>query len=953
MMISSHSLGEVSGNYAWIGNRTHLTYYTLDAQIIIRLITAFIFTALCFGGVYAGTIRGTIRAKGTKEPIVGANVSLPGTGMGAVTNASGDFFVSMFAGTYTIRVSMLGYAPYEDKNVIVPDDTSEVFLEIIIKESPMSVSDVVIRGRANRELESSGIRSEFESNNIINIITAQTIERSTDRTAAEVLQRISGLSLIKDNGEGRYVVMRGLEQQYNNTLVDGIKIPSPESKDRFVPLDIFPSALFERIDVTKALTPDLPGDAIGGTTDLIFRSAPETLVLNASAATGYSSSLIHGTITSFDPSTVPELDPDRLHGTVSESDPTTLLAHRYIASPSDFTVNDLKFTNKTAPPDGIYSLVIGNRFFDKQFGIIAAGSYQNTYNVTETQVYTVDKQFSSNYIPYNQTLDNRTYGIHKMRDGATVKADYIMDIDQQLAATFIYVNQVQDLTLHGISSTLNGERGAASVTTSYRSALNIQTIANYSLSGEHFTLSSISLRWVANYSDAIQDRPDDAEYTLLQSYDKYGNLPSTYGFGSIFHSWRKNNDKQYLTKVDISWKLTEDGTHTIQTGASYQALNRVNFQDDFLLNPIIQKNGRTQTFTEIDSVQVFVVGSAGNPVFGYQNYKAQEGLWSGYAEYAFNIGSLQVLTGVRWEQAHDVYWTAAPITQGPISGPTQDTVIFVDLMPSMHIRYALDPENIIRFSVTRTMSRPSYFDLVPAQDKGDNTSTQGNPNLRAARSTNIDLQYEYVTSTTNQFSIGVYAKRIIDPIEDEVYGTNISTITKGNGNPADVYGAEVSALVHLENFGISGNYTYVYSRITDQVYCDTINQNTGDQFTVYFKRTRPLQSQSPVLANATLSYENAQWGTGIRVSYNYTGRRLVAVNNYDALDIYEDAVDDMDCAADQEILPGLKLSLKLSNLLNSHVVQEIPSGELIKHPTMFVQRDTNRLHGTIGINFRL
>ena len=231
-----------------------------------------------------------VRTKGTSEPIVGANVSFPGTGMGAVTNASGEFFVSMFAGTYNIRVSMLGFERYEDKTVVVPDDTSEVMIEIYLKESPLGVGEVVVRARANRELEAAGVRTEFESNNIINVVTAQTIERSTDRTATEVLQRVAGLSIVKQNGEGHAVVMRGLTQQYNNTLVDGIKIPSPESKDRFVPLDIFPSSLFERIDVTKALTADLPGDAIGGTTDLVIRRAPESFILQASAATGYNSS---------------------------------------------------------------------------------------------------------------------------------------------------------------------------------------------------------------------------------------------------------------------------------------------------------------------------------------------------------------------------------------------------------------------------------------------------------------------------------------------------------------------------------------------------------------------------------------------------------------------------------------------------------------------------------------
>ena len=268
----------ISKNISQAGDRKSSLTTFWDLRKKGSMLMACLCAFLCASTACAGSIRGTVRAKGTNEPIVGANISFPGTGMGAVTNVSGEFFVSMFAGTYKIRVRMLGYKHYENGNIVVPDDTSEVVLEIFLKDEPLNVADVVIHGRANRELESSSRLAEKQANNVINVVGAQAIERSTDRTIADVLGRVSGLSLIRDqNGEGRYVVMRGLEQQYNNTLLDGIKIPSPESSSRFVPLDIFPSGLFERIEVTKALTPELAGDAIGGSTNLMMREAPRNL----------------------------------------------------------------------------------------------------------------------------------------------------------------------------------------------------------------------------------------------------------------------------------------------------------------------------------------------------------------------------------------------------------------------------------------------------------------------------------------------------------------------------------------------------------------------------------------------------------------------------------------------------------------------------------------------------
>ena len=96
-----------------------------------------------------------------------------------------------------------------------------------------------------------------------------------DVTLGNTIQRVSGVTIQRTStGEGRYAIVRGMDQRYNNTLVNGIKIPSPDDKYRFVPLDIFPSELLERLEVIKALTPSMEGDAIGGSVNLVMKNAP-------------------------------------------------------------------------------------------------------------------------------------------------------------------------------------------------------------------------------------------------------------------------------------------------------------------------------------------------------------------------------------------------------------------------------------------------------------------------------------------------------------------------------------------------------------------------------------------------------------------------------------------------------------------------------------------------------
>ena len=212
-----------------------------------------------------GTIKGNVREKNTKLAVVGAAVFIEGTSYGTLTDTSGDYVIkNVPPGKVRSRGSMRLVTSAQTRTFDVESESGVVVQNFSLKEKLITLNESVITARANNELETTARAAEKNAANLVNVISAQAIDQSTDRTAADVLQRVSGMSLIRDQGEGRYVVMRGLAQQYNNTLVDGIKIPSPESKDRFVPMDIFPSSLFERIEVTKSMTPDIAGDAIGG-----------------------------------------------------------------------------------------------------------------------------------------------------------------------------------------------------------------------------------------------------------------------------------------------------------------------------------------------------------------------------------------------------------------------------------------------------------------------------------------------------------------------------------------------------------------------------------------------------------------------------------------------------------------------------------------------------------------
>lgn len=176
--------------------------------------------------------------------------------------------------------------------------------------------------------------------NVMNVMSAKAIELSPDLTVANALGRISGITLERSaSGEGQYAILRGMDKRYNYTLVNGVKIPSPDNKNRFVPLDIFPAEMLDRLEVSKSLTADLEGDGIGGAVNMVMKDAPDRRQVSANFTMGYSAMYFSRKFDSFRTSPIQDKSPNELHG----SD--------YAVSITDFTTRNLAVKQKQFVPD--------------------------------------------------------------------------------------------------------------------------------------------------------------------------------------------------------------------------------------------------------------------------------------------------------------------------------------------------------------------------------------------------------------------------------------------------------------------------------------------------------------------------------------------------------------------------------------------------------------------------
>ncbi len=177
-----------------------------------------------------------------------------------------------------------------------------------------SLNEVAVTEHVSRETDAAARSAEKNANTTLNAVSAQSIAISPDVLISNVVSRVPGISIDRSNtGDAQHVIIRGMDKQYNTTLINGIKIPSPDNKNRYVPLDIFPAGLVDRLEVYKTLTPDMEGDASGGVVNMVMKTAPDKLVVNGEVGTGYSQIFIDRSFETFDRSTVNSQSPGEVH----------------------------------------------------------------------------------------------------------------------------------------------------------------------------------------------------------------------------------------------------------------------------------------------------------------------------------------------------------------------------------------------------------------------------------------------------------------------------------------------------------------------------------------------------------------------------------------------------------------------------------------------------------------
>ncbi len=295
------------------------------------------------------------------------------------------------------------------------------------------------------------------------------------------------------------------------------------------------------------------------------------------------------------------------------------------------------------------------------------------------------------------------------------------------------------------------------------------------------------------------------------------------------------------------------------------------------------------------------------------------------AKIHFFNDKLEVLGGVRVENTHlhDSANLDPHLRAGVFS--TDD---YMNVLPSLHLKYALSKRENLRLSYFSSITRPSFFELVPYTFPGEDFDEMGNPNLVASVAKNLDLRYEWFPKGIDQVLIGAFYKNIANPIEYELTtptGPSNVVIQPNNlPNAATNYGAEVVITKYFHYFGVTANYTYTHSAVTvPSLYLgDTAASPKPVQHTYHVTETRPLQGQAAHVGNIALIYKNPKMGLDLQLGEQYTGRHIVIAYGYQGLDYWQRGLLTSSFSGEKRIVKHVSLYVKVNNLLNTKTIIE-------------------------------
>jgi outer membrane receptor protein involved in Fe transport len=889
------------------------------------------------------------------EPQQGVSVKVT-NGPGTSTGTDGSFTLSLAPGTkYEITFSSVGYATKKLSDVEV-GATGANELNITLEIASTNLTGVVVQSTAvsaRRENVASIIQFQKNTNTVASVISAETIRRSPDRNTGEVLKRTPGASI----QEGRFIIVRGLADRYNQAMLNGILLTSTEPDRKTFSFDLIPSAMIDNIIINKAFVPELPGEWAGGLIQVNTKDIPTKGFFNLQVGTGFNTQTIGRTFYRDRGGKLDWLGIDdgtralpSSYTTKSGFDRLSLSQKSAIGSQLR---DDWSARQTSAPLNASFQANGG--FTTRVFGKKTGGTFGLLYNKSNRFI---DLYNQSNTAAGTVFSANTQFNDDRYQQDISIGA--IGSLSMQLNP----LNRVSLKALINVNSTNHTTRREGVDVPATRDLRGTEalfkqnTFFTTQLTGDHTLNTKLKLRWYGAFNILDGYIPDQRRilyYKEMGTANPYRLLlSSTLSQQSGSRIFQMLNDYIYTTGGDLSYSFNAFGQkQTLKGGYMLQVKDRL-YDGQFYANFIAKPNDAIES---LPADRVFAAENFGNGEDNRIGFNAIQNKNFRYlANTILNAGFLQMDN--QFSPALRVVWGGRIEHYDQLVGSvkvsdTRHTYSKVlDFLPGLNATYKLNQKTNIRLSGSQTVIRPELRELTALNiyDFELNASVSGNPKLKRTKITNFDLRYELYPRGGEAFTAGVFYKYFKTPIEqyfDEAAG-GASTFTFINSEKATTFGAEVELrkrldfLPILKNFTFQSNVSYIRSRVESKEY----------------DLDRPLQGQSPYVLNISMLYDLPASGFNATLLYNQIGRRIYYVgqnslNIGGAPDIYEASRPLLDFQVSKKVIKSKgEIKLNIADILNrrQYFYQNIDKKTSFEKGSD-AYRFTRKLGTTVGLTF--
>ena len=870
----------------------------------------------------SGTIEGRVTDP-AHDALRGARVELQPKGLTAVSDDQGQLtFTGIPSGNYTLTVSYIGFSQFSAPVTVTAGQVVQV--DASLKIGAVS-EEVLVRGeREHGELEA--INRESTANNILEVLPAEVITSLPNTNVADALGRLPGVSLERDEGEGKYVQIRGTEPRLSNVTINGVHVSSPERDVRNVKLDIIPADLVESIEVSKTLSANQDGDAIGGSINLITRSADDEPYYSITGMVGYTPIVNGRWLTEEDATFTKRLGPEKRLG---------------IAIGGSYDFNGRGYNNiEPAPgtqdfgngPVVVYTGIHLREYIFRRnrYGFAGTGDYHlhngtayvrglfsefkdfgDTWNVNEslgnlTSPTTSDNTGNVVIRHLNRTPQQRIY---------SVAAGENLNFGQNLLTyQFAVSRERQDGQFP--SAYFNGpSNGAFGNDASHPSTAKVPVLNGMSVNDP----ARYTFNHIIGAVDPVRELDLEGSLSFARHY-LFGSHSGSFELGTKI----RNGDKKNVTYEPVFDATGSPGLPYTQVLGDTPKDPNFYFKQ-YSLPPLSNYKKILGSLASNPDAEVLDVSSTrarSDP----NNYHTIERIYAGYAMNTLNFGRTRVETGVRIEatQSNFTGYHVTFDTNGNYvsTTPVRGSNSYVNALPSVNVQYAFTPTTDIRAGYGRGIARPNFADLPPyiLQDDSSQQILVGNPNLKPTTANNFDILAEHYLKPVGIIKAGVFYKDMQDPIFPVTStipsGPNagFQQVQPANGTTAHIFGVEASYRQlfsflpgFTSGFGIAVNYSYTTSKAA-----------------VPGRSVDPaLSRQGPNNWNLDVTYDKRRLSARLGLTHN--DAYIYQYNFVDGADlgpkgpngdVYTYAHTQLDAQASYRIKSRLKLIVSLLNLNN-------------------------------------